>query len=159
MEHLVSMITLSWQWQQLTHMSALHLFRVLQLRAKIFVVEQQDAYLDPDDIDLHAWHVHTYHMDQLVSYGRVYLDVEARVKIGRIVVAQEFRGQGIAHQLMSEILRFIGQHDTYQSLSLTLNAQHHLENFYGQFGFQACSEPYLVGPIMHIDMQRSALVV
>lgn len=151
------MTRLSWQWQQLTSMTALQTFQVLHLRAKIFVLEQQDAYLDPDEFDLHAWHVQAYQMDQLVSYGRVYLDAEGRVKIGRIVVAQECRGQGIARQLIREILRFIAQHDTYRTLDLALNAQQHLENFYGQFGFQACSEPYLIGPIMHIDMQRSAL--
>jgi ElaA protein len=151
------MTTLAWQWQQLPHMTSLQIFQVLHLRAKIFVVEQQDAYLDPDEIDLHAWHVQAYQQDQLISYGRVYLDAEGRVKIGRIVVAQECRGQGIAQQLMTEILRFIGQHEAYKSLNLILNAQHHLEHFYEQFGFQACSEPYLVGPIMHIDMQRPAL--
>lgn len=151
------MTTLSWQWQQLTDMTALQLFQVLHLRAKIFVVEQQDAYLDPDDIDLHAWHAQAYQADQLIGYGRVYLDPQGRVKIGRIVVAQEYRGRGIASQLMTEILRWIGQHPTYQSLAMILNAQHHLEKFYGQFGFTACSEAYLVGPILHIDMQRPAI--
>lgn len=150
---------LSWQWQLLTDMTAPQIFHILRLRAKIFVAEQQDAYCDPDKHDLHAWHVQAYQTDQLVSYGRVYFDTPTRLKIGRIVVAKEYRGQGIASQLMREILRWVAEHPTYQTLEVVLSAQHHLESFYQSFGFERCGEVYALGPILHIDMQRPALSV
>jgi ElaA protein len=146
------MHSIQWQWRHFSELTTTQLFHALQLRAKIFIVEQQDAYLDPDEQDEHAWHALGYQQGQLITYARVIINSES-LTIGRVVVEQTWRGQGIASCLLTEILRWISQ-SPYQAFALTLSAQAHLVSFYQQFGFSATSEAYAIGPIMHIDMDR-----
>ena len=90
-----------------------------------------------------------------MAYLRVLPPTEQRAEptIGRVLVMPSARGQGLGRQLLAEGMartrrQFPGCH-------IVLSAQHHLEQFYGGFGFCSVSEPYLEDGIPHIAMRWS----
>ena len=46
-----------WQWQRFSELGRDDLYDALALRGRVFAVEQQCAYLDPDGADRSAWHL------------------------------------------------------------------------------------------------------
>jgi ElaA protein len=156
-------------------LTAQELYGILQLRAEVFVVEQNCSYLDLDGADLYPETVHAVvpgaaapvpYRDshggetglavkprgyaRLLPYGLVdgpAGDPEGR-SIGRVVCDPRERMSGTASAL---IFRLIAQ---YGDGLLTLNAQAHLRNFYGRFGFQQCGDPFIEDGIPHLPMRR-----
>lgn len=63
---------------------------------------------------------------------------------------KEYRGQGIAEELLRRGLDFI--HDELKRDTVKIQAQDYLRNFYGSFGFKAITETYLEDNIPHVDM-------
>ena len=45
-----------WSWARFDELSLHDLYDALQLRARVFVLEQ-GPYLDPDGVDQHSWHL------------------------------------------------------------------------------------------------------
>ncbi len=138
----------------------MELFHALKLRAEIFILEQQDIYTDPDELDLIAWHLLGYSdSGQLMAYGRVIPphDTQINLKLGRIVVDQAFRGLQLGQQLLIEMLAWIKGRE-YQPLTITIEAQFYLKDFYQKFGFNAVGERYFMGAIPHIVMQRGPIL-
>lgn len=90
---------LTWQflsWQDLTPEK---LYKILALRAAVFVVEQQCAYLDVDQKDQSAMHLLAFDKEKLIGYARVFLNKTPCV-IGRVVIHQKYRGLNIGNALM-----------------------------------------------------------
>ena len=48
---------LTWQWTRFEGLTADDVYDMLALRARIFVLEQNCAYLDPDGVDRQSWHL------------------------------------------------------------------------------------------------------
>jgi ElaA protein len=130
---------------------------MLALRARIFVLEQDCAYLDPDGLDRQSWHLLGRGADgRLLAYVRV---CDPGVKfdppsIGRVVVDASQRGTGLGHVLIAEALRRCDE--TYPHQRNRIGAQAHLQDFYGRHGYLPDSEIYLEDDIPHIDMERPA---
>lgn len=127
------------------------LHQIYQLRSAVFVVEQACAYQDIDDHDLTALHLMLTKDEQLLAYCRLIPTTEL-VKLGRVVVAQNARGQGLGRQLVEEALTACASH--YPKTPIYAQAQAHLEAFYQSLGFEATSDAYLEDGIPHIDMIR-----
>ena len=129
------------------------LYQLLQLRAQIFVVEQECAYQDLDGQDPEALHLLASDEHQtLVAYARLYetqIDTKDYVAIGRVCTAEAYRGQGISRQLMQQAISYI---ESNQKKPITVSAQAYLEHFYQSLGFATVSEPYLEDGIPHIRM-------
>ncbi|MGZ5040347.1 MAG: GNAT family N-acetyltransferase [Usitatibacter sp.] len=129
---------------------------VLQLRAAVFVVEQECAFQDVDGVDLESWHLLGRQEGPLVAYARL---IPAGVKydepsIGRVVTSPTQRGTGLGRELMREVL---ARADTlWPGRAIRIGAQQRLERFYEDFGFAKSSEPYDEDGIMHIEMLRPA---
>ncbi len=144
-----------WSWLRFPELTAAHLYDVLQLRSRVFVVEQTCVYLDMDGRDPDAWHLlgrAGAARDTLVAYARVF---EAGVRyaemsIGRIVSAPEVRGTGVGRATVEEAMRRCAQ--KWPGKPIRIAAQRRLENFYAGFGFTVAGEPYLEDGIEHIDM-------
>lgn len=128
------------------------LYRLLQLRARIFVVEQGDPYLDLDGRDLEPGTCHLWlaRDGEPVAYLRLLAEPGPATRIGRVVVAKDARNRGLARLLMEEALRRIG------ARRCVLNAQAHLTGFYAQYGFEVSGEEYVQGNIPHVPMTRPA---
>ncbi|MDZ7632257.1 MAG: GNAT family N-acetyltransferase, partial [Gemmatimonadaceae bacterium] len=85
------------------------LYAMLALRSRVFVVEQQCVYLDPDGFDVAAHHLFGWLAvpdrrlacgARLLAPGAVYDEAS----IGRVVTAPEHRGAGIGRRLMERAL-------------------------------------------------------
>lgn len=128
------------------------LYEVLQLRAEVFVVEQNCPYQDVDGKDQKAMHILGYHKEQLVAYTRVfkpgyYFD---NASIGRVVVKENARQYGFGKDIMKASIAFIV--DTLDLSTIELSAQTYLKKFYNDLGFQEIGEGYLEDDIPHIRM-------
>lgn len=134
------------------------LYQLLQLRAKVFVVEQECAYEDVDGQDVEALHLLASDEHQtLVAYARLYdiqIDAKDYVAIGRVCTAKAHRRQGISRQLMEQAIAYI---ESNQKKPTTVSAQVYLKQFYQSFGFVTVSEPYLEDGIPHIRMIKDEL--
>ena len=131
------------------------LYQLLKLRIDVFVVEQACAYpeLDNKDCDSNTWHILIYEKNQLVAYARCLAPDTTFVgacAIGRVVVAEQARGKGLAETLMSQAMSTC--HEFWPNSELKISAQSYLLGFYARLGFEVSSEPYLEDGLPHQDM-------
>lgn len=146
---------LRWQLSTFNELTQLDLYRILQLRNQIFIVEQNDIYLDPDDKDLVAFHLIAWDKDSIAAYARI-LPPESTggfVSFGRVAVAETHRGAGIAQELIKRVLDKIVLEFPHHPVKIA--AQSYLIKFYERFGFQIKGEEFLEGTIPHIYMVKS----
>lgn len=143
---------IQWNCIEFGNLSTELLYAVLQLRAEVFVMEQNCAYQDMDGLDQAALHVTGHLDDNLVCYARL-LPPGLKYKgasIGRVITVKKLRGGGYGRRLMIAAIAYCHQHFT--DASITVSAQHQLENFYISLGFHTVSEPYAEDGIPHIEM-------
>ncbi len=140
-----------WRWDEL---SAAALYELLQFRQAIFVVEQSSPYPDLDGRDAEGRHLTLRRDGVLLGYLRLLppsaSDHRPLVRIGRVSVALEERGNGYARRLMDEALRVAGE--LYPEHDIEIGAQTYLDGFYRSFGFVPASSPYDDFGVPHIDL-------
>ncbi len=134
-------------WEELTKDE---LYASLRLRAVIFVVEQDCPYVDPDNKDQDWLHVMGHKNGALVAYARISPNDAAKMWIGRIVVDQSVRGTGVGHEIVDQSIQWIKANAW--PAEIIVEAQEHLEKFYGAHGFIATGHKYLEDGIPHITM-------
>ena len=128
------------------------LYRILQLRVDIFVVEQNCPYRELDDKDQEAVHVWLADSEGIQGYLRI-MDrgVESEhVSIGRVVTRT--RHNGVGSKLLSEGIRIAK--DIFHTETLYLEAQVYARAFYEKQGFRQISEEFSEDGIPHIKMLR-----
>lgn len=135
-------------------LSLQNLYSILQLRAEVFVVEQECAYQDIDNKDQYALHILAIEQNEVVAYARCfdsgfYFEEAA---IGRVVINKAFRDKGYGHSLLKAAICAI--EENFNTLNIKLSAQQHLTKFYEAHGFSAIGEGYLEDGIPHIGMVK-----
>jgi ElaA protein len=134
------------------------LYKLLQLRSEIFVVEQECIFLDMDDKDQKALHVLGWEGNELAAYARVFGpgDYFTEASIGRVAVGGSFRGRGLGIHIMKESIDAVKKR--YAHAEIALSAQKYLEKFYEDLGFVTEGKEYLEDGIPHLRMvlQRDA---
>ncbi|MEE8307314.1 MAG: GNAT family N-acetyltransferase [Gammaproteobacteria bacterium] len=148
-----------WQWSCFDELTTHDLYEVLKLRQAVFVVEQDCAYQDVDDVDQSAWHLLGWQRPQkpnreLVAYLRlVFPGIKyPEPSIGRVLTAASARRRGLGMRLTQEAL--VQATREYPGQSLRISAQQYLADFYKEVGFQIVSEPYDEDGIPHVEMVR-----
>ena len=133
------------------------LYRLLQLRSAVFVVEQDCVYQDIDGKDKKALHILGTVEGNIVAYTRVFKpgDYLEKAAIGRVVVASDFRKRDFGQAIMQASIAAVENH--FNTTAIGLSAQTYLLNFYNDLGFSALGETYLEDGIPHIYMERSPL--
>ena len=128
------------------------LYKLLQLRSEIFVVEQECIFLDLDGKDQKALHALGWEGNELVAYARIFGpgDYFPEASIGRVAVRETFRGRGLGIQIMQESIA--AAKNRFGISKITLSAQKYLEHFYADLGFISEGEEYLEDGIPHIRM-------
>ncbi|MDC3319041.1 GNAT family N-acetyltransferase [Flavobacteriaceae bacterium] len=141
--------------KKFNELSTHELYAVLQLRAEVFVVEQDCVYQDLDNKDLDAYHVLGVLDTKIVAYARIFKpgDYFLESSIGRIVVKKEFRKFQYGYQLVQNSIQFI--ENNLQQNKILISAQSYLTKFYNSFGFTQVGEEYLEDGIPHIKMLKS----
>lgn len=145
-------------WRDFSSLSIREIYSLLQLRQQVFVVEQQCAYLDADDLDQTASHL-LCHNDaedaRLLGCLRL-LPPGSRFSypaIGRLATVANQRGKGLARRMMHMAIERAMHHHPGQPVALS--AQCYLIPFYQSLGFLPVSAVYEEDGIPHIDMLRN----
>ena len=140
--------------KKFNELSTHELYAVLQLRAEVFVVEQDCVYQDLDNKDLDAYHVLGVLDTKIVAYARIFKpgDYFLESSIGRIVVKKEFRKFQFGYQLVVNSIQFI--ENNLQQNKILISAQSYLSKFYNSLGFTQVGEEYLEDGIPHIKMLK-----
>ena len=141
------------EWRRFGEFGAPLLYRLLQFRQAIFVVEQRCAYPDLDGLDALARHLLLWISGDLVGSLRLLPPAtpDDGVKVGRVAVAPAARRRGLARLMMRKALRLAALE--YSGRPVCVGAQAHLAPFYERLGFRRISEPYDDYGILHIDMR------
>lgn len=127
------------------------LYEILALRSKVFVVEQDCAYQDPDGLDYESIHLFAMRLDGSVSaYARLHWKNgdSGTMRLGRVVSGE--RGVGLGMKLLSaaiEQARAMGAREIY------IEAQRYAIGFYEKAGFTVTSKPFLEDGIPHVTMR------
>jgi len=151
-----------WQIKHFNELSLDELYDCLKLRIDIFVVEQTCYYPDLDSehnqLDRHPETIHQlgYQDGVLVAYLRVLAQGQSYdnyISIGRVAIAEQARGSGLGHELITEALKVCQQ--KFAKENIKISAQEHLASFYQRHGFEQVSSMYLEDNIPHIAMIKN----
>ena len=148
-------MTVVFDWLPFSSLSGREVHDVLQLRQRVFVVEQTCAFLDADGLDPKCWHgLGRDEAGVLVATARIVPPGVAYEEpaIGRVASAPEVRRTGVGRELMRSAIDQVKR--LYPGQNIRLGAQRYLEKFYGSFGFEPVGEPYDEDGIPHITMMR-----
>jgi len=154
-------------------MSAAEVHAMLQLRARVFVVEQQCVFLEVDGRDPDAFHLlgtvaraldaqapHDPGAGPSAAALRAYAarcatpDVRypGASSIGRVATHPALRRTGAGRALMREAIE--ATLERWPDAPIRLEAQQYLERFYESFGFRTIGAMYLEDDIPHVPMER-----
>lgn len=147
---MASLATRILSFQELTNAE---LYSILQLRASIFVVEQNCVYQDMDGTDKNCLHLLGYYGEQIMAYSRIIPpnDQSKEVHIGRVLVSKAFRGLQLGREIMQHSIEKANV--LFPGSEIQIAAQCYLKEFYESLGFTAFGEEYLWDGIPHLDMQ------
>jgi ElaA protein len=146
---------ITWKTKAFNDLSVNEYFEILYLRTAIFVVEQDCPYQEVDEKDRQSFHLFGKTEDgEVIAVTRILPKGISydEISIGRVALKKEFRGQGIADELMKETLKFIEHH--FGEKNIRISAQTYLLNYYNKHGFQEVGEEYLEDNIPHMEMLK-----
>jgi len=147
---------ITWQCKFFSDLLNKEVYKILQLRNEVFIVEQNCVYQDCDDKDFKAWHLCGWDQENLIAYTRLFdkgVSYRDAASIGRVLTAPSVRGQNIGKELM---LRSIGKiEELFGETMIRISAQLYLKRFYESFSFVQKGEVYLEDGIKHISMLRT----
>jgi len=132
------------------------LYRLLQVRSAVFVVEQNCVYQDLDNDDFTALHLWLTIHDRIVALARV-CPAEthmSQVSIGRVITTE--RGRGYGRRIMLHAIRAAVSH--FGAQQIDIEAQEYARGFYEKVGFRQSSEPFMLDGIPHVKMTWSGTV-
>jgi ElaA protein len=150
------MAAVTWRLVPFDQLKLAELYRLLQLRQEVFVVEQACAFLDADGIDLRCDHVLAEVDGEIVATARIVPPgvVHEHASIGRVVSAASVRRSGLGRPLMQTAIR--ATLDSFGQVPIYLGAQAYLQRFYEGLGFEVSGEGYDEDGIPHLPMVRPA---
>ncbi len=137
---------LTWQLYTWKELSPELLYKILALRAEVFVVEQNCPYLDLDGKDEIAHHLCAFSDSDLIGYARIFINQNSCV-IGRVVVHQKHRAKEYGRKLMQKSIAAVPT-----DKEIFISAQERLKKFYESLGFSQSGEGYLEDGIPHVPM-------
>ena len=150
--------------KRLMDMTVAQVHDLYKLRVDIFVHEQESPYKEIDDTDIHpgTQHLLAYETDgglRLIGTARIYGKPDEGQHIGRVCVAENARGRGIATQLVEKALEVCKERaagiDPHKGALVEVNAQSHLVEWYERFGFVVDGEEFEEAgrPHKHMSMR------
>ncbi len=146
---------ITWQCKSFSELTVEELYKILQLRNQVFVVEQQSAYQDCDGKDPLSFHLMGWNDSELIAYTRLVpkgISYPDAASIGRVVTAPSVRRKNIGKQLMAKSLEEVKK--LFGETPLKISAQLYLLRFYKSFSFEPTGDVYLEDGIEHIAMKK-----
>jgi ElaA protein len=149
-------LEITWKCQTFSELTNIELYKILQLRNEVFVVEQNCPYQDCDGKDVYAYHLTAWENERLVAYTRLFpkgISYENAASIGRVVTSPSVRRQNLGRQLMKNSIEKI--YLLFGKVTITIGAQLYLKSFYESFSFVQKGGVYLEDGIEHIIMEKA----
>jgi ElaA protein len=145
---------MNWILKPFDALTPIELYKILQLRNEVFIVEQNCPYQDCDNKDVYAWHLMGMKEDSLLAYSRLLAPgiSYSESSIGRVVSSPSTRKTGMGKKLMQESLEQI--RNLFHTDNIRIGAQLYLQKFYESFGFKRDGDIYLEDNIPHIVMLK-----
>jgi ElaA protein len=133
-------------------LSKLELYKILRLRAEVFIVEQDCVYQDVDNKDQKALHVILKKSEEIIGYTRLFWpgDYFKEASIGRVVISKKERHNNYGSELMKASILAVSE--KMKEKKIKISAQTYLINFYNNLGFFETGKEYLEDGIPHIAM-------
>ncbi|MFT4156164.1 GNAT family N-acetyltransferase [Parafilimonas sp.] len=145
-------LNMNWHCKAFNDLSPLELYKILQLRSEVFVVEQNCIFLDMDNKDEGSLHCVGFINGGLAAYARLappgYIYTE--ISIGRVVTSPRHRSKGLGKELMQRSIELCRQY--FGNGPIKIGAQYYLLKFYASLGFKVISDIYLEDGIAHVHM-------
>lgn len=143
---------MNWELKKFEELKVEEIYKILEIRNEVFIVEQQCAYQDCDGKDENAYHLYLQDNDKIIAYLRILNKGVSydEISIGRVLVHKNYRGKGISREMMLKAINFIELN--LNEKEIKIQAQSYLVDFYGSLGFKETSNEYLEDNIPHIDM-------
>ena len=138
-----------WKQKKFNDLTNTELYKILQLRSKIFVVEQNCVYNDLDNLDFEANHIICFLEKNIIGYSRI-IDKKANIVIGRIIVEKKYRKKGIGEKLVKKSIRTAKR--KIGKKSIIISAQKQWDSFYKKLNFKCTGKEYLEDGIPHQEM-------
>ncbi|RPF53168.1 GNAT family N-acetyltransferase [Aquisalibacillus elongatus] len=143
---------MKWINKSLYELTHDELYDILKLRVEVFVVEQNCPYPEIDGYDQKSFHIFAQDSEGIMAYCRV---IPPGVKfqeasIGRVITHERTRRTGIGTEMLQYTLNDIAQRWNHPSVKI--EAQAHLQAFYGNCGFKTISDEFLEDGIPHVEM-------
>jgi ElaA protein len=149
------------------------LYRILQLRVDVFVVEQHCPYRELDGRDLEPGTRWLWATDAdtatdanagtgtgiedgpVLATLRILREGRGTARIGRVATAPQARTGGIATALMRRALDVLDTQGWENTpVEIVLDAQTPLAGWYQRFGFEASGPEFVEDGISHLPMRR-----
>ena len=148
---------MEWRYKQFVQLTPFEVYELLQLRAEVFVVEQNCVFLEPDGIDNRCLHLLGYNNNKLLAYTRIVPPGLAynQASIGRVVTSPSVRNTGAGKKLMQRSIDML--YSSFGKVTIKIAAQFYLKKFYESFGFYQVREVYLDDGIEQIHMLKEVV--
>jgi ElaA protein len=149
---------IKWQCKSFSELTNTELYKILQLRSEVFVVEQNCPYQDCDNKDFKSLHLTATEEDIVVAYARILppgLSYSDAASIGRVVTSPSARKKNLGRQLMFKSIETV--YHLFGNMPIIIGAQLYLKKFYESFSFEQQGEIYLEDGIKHIIMFKATL--
>jgi ElaA protein len=146
---------INWQCKTFSELTNEELYKILQLRNEVFVVEQNCPYQDCDNKDFKAHHFSAWEDGELLAYTRLLpkgVSYDAGASIGRVITSAKARGKNLGKELMQKSIEKI--YELYGRTPIIIGAQLYLKRFYEFFSFVQQGNSYLEDNIPHIMMEK-----
>jgi len=143
-----------WKINSFDQLSADELYKILQARVDVFVVEQHCPYPELDGYDQCGLHLWAEIDGEVLAYCRIFPPgiKYDEASIGRVLTKKNFRGLNLGKNLVKFALNTIEAR--YKITSVRISAQDYLLKFYSDFGFLDSGKKYLEDDIPHTEMLR-----
>jgi ElaA protein len=146
---------LRFELKHFTELNIDELYAIMRLRQRVFVLEQNCAFVDCDNLDQPGWHLMCYDGGILAAYCRlqpVGAAYPGYASIGRVVSEPALRKEGYGRLLMAEALTHCLT--LFGDAPLKIGAQLYLKEFYESYQFTAIGDIYIEDGIEHVQMVR-----
>src|SRR6056297_440588 len=140
------------QIKKFSELSSELLYKIIEARIDVFVVEQNCPYKECDNKDQDSFHLFYLDQGQIAAYLRI---IPAEISyqepsIGRVLVKKEYRRKGLGLNMTREALAFI--REEFGSNTVRISAQEYILDLYQSLGFKVVSEKYFEDGIPHYEM-------
>lgn len=131
-------------------LTTIELYKIMQLRVDVFVVEQKCPYRELDDMNQDSIHVWYEENGQIQAYPRV-LDKGGRKQIcGHWAVIAVKRRCGMGSRILSEGIRIAKE--VFHTEKIYLEARVYARKLYEKQGFKQISHEFFMDDIPHVKM-------